>query len=399
MPGGISRLLVALTLLAAARAQAPDAPFRVTVNLVQVDAVVTDGSGRHVTDLKLSDFEVLQDGRPQRLTNCAYIRTGPAKVAAPATGPAPGPLPAARLARERVQRTIAVVVDDLGLYHQNLLPIRLALRKFIDEQMQPGDMVAILRTGNNIGALQQFTSDKAKLYSAIERVQWYWLSRTGLNPDSLSKPTAGEAAGGTELDTIRRLTFVASGLRQLPGRKSIVLFAETDVIPLMPRGLAATDPTMAITRALDQFIDMASRASVAVYTIDARGIPSGANDAAQESMRLLSRSTGGLFFGDLSTDLSVPLGKVLEDQQGYYLLGYSPDAYTFDPKTGRRFFHKITVRVKRPGLSVRSHAGFFGTQDEEKNAGAGFDACRGGLAGFAVRQSGYRSRDDVLVLR
>lgn len=379
MLGGKFRLLVVLTLLVAARAQGPDAPFRVTVNLVQVDAVVTDGSGRHVTDLKLADFEVLQDGRPQKLTNCAYVSTGPAKIVAPATAPQ-GPLPPPRLAREQVHRTIAVVVDDLGLYLENVLPIRLALKKFIDEQVQPGDMVAILRTGGNIGALQQFTSDKAKLYSAIERVQWYWQSRTGLTPDSLTKPIAGEAAGGTELDTIRRLTFVASGLRQLPGRKSIVLFAETDVIPLRPRGLAATDPTMAITRALDQFIDMASRASVAVYTIDVRGIGSGlaglgaapvGNDAAKESMRLLSRSTGGLFFGDLSSDLSVPLRKVLEDQQGYYLLGYSPDAYTFDPKTGRRFFHKITVRVKRPGLSVRSHAGFFGTQDEEKKPAPG----------------------------
>ena len=93
MQKGKFALIAVLWLLTATHAQqAPDAPFRVTVNLVQVDAVVTDRSGNHVTDLKLEDFEVLQNGKPQRLTNCTYIPTGPAKITAPAAGPAPARL-------------------------------------------------------------------------------------------------------------------------------------------------------------------------------------------------------------------------------------------------------------------------------------------------------------------
>ena len=68
---------------------------RITLSLVQVDAVVTDGDGRHVTDLQARDFEILEDGRPQEITNCVYISTpGPSlPVAAPA--PAQGPTPPA----------------------------------------------------------------------------------------------------------------------------------------------------------------------------------------------------------------------------------------------------------------------------------------------------------------
>ena len=45
--------------------------IRITVNLVQVDAVVTDSKGRQVTDLKASDFELLQDGKPLTLLQAA----------------------------------------------------------------------------------------------------------------------------------------------------------------------------------------------------------------------------------------------------------------------------------------------------------------------------------------
>src|SRR5215471_20570397 len=50
-------------------------PVRISVTLVQVDAVVNDRKGRLVTDLKPEDFEILEDGRPQKITNFSYIST------------------------------------------------------------------------------------------------------------------------------------------------------------------------------------------------------------------------------------------------------------------------------------------------------------------------------------
>src|SRR5260370_27687116 len=82
-------------------------------------------------------------------------------------------VPGARLKLEDIRRTISVVVDDLGLSFESTYYVRRALKKFVDEQMQTGDLVAIIRTSGGMGALQQFTSDKRQLYAAIERVKWY----------------------------------------------------------------------------------------------------------------------------------------------------------------------------------------------------------------------------------
>jgi len=78
------RMVAGLFLLASAFSQEnPDTTIRITVNLVQVDAVVTDARNRQVTDLKASDFEIRQDGKPQKITHFSYISTLPAPAAVP----------------------------------------------------------------------------------------------------------------------------------------------------------------------------------------------------------------------------------------------------------------------------------------------------------------------------
>ena len=84
---------------------------------------------------------------------------------------------------------------------------------------------------------------------------------------------------------------------------------------------------------------------------------------SQDGMYYLARETGGLFVHD-NNDLNAGIREVLDDQAGYYLIGYHPDPSTFDPETGRRKFHRVRVRVKRPGLQVRSRNGFFGVPED-----------------------------------
>src|SRR5580765_801029 len=106
-------------------AQEPQTPrFRVAVDAVRIDAVVTDKDGNTVTDLTADDFEVLQDGKPQKVTFAQFV---PVSVAPATAAAAPAPLksnpvvgapalPAAgAVRRENIQRTIALVVDDLGM--------------------------------------------------------------------------------------------------------------------------------------------------------------------------------------------------------------------------------------------------------------------------------------------
>ena len=118
---------------------------RITTKLVQVDAVVTDKDGRQITDLKPEDFEVLENGKPQEITNFSYVSTAAAAPASPESPqPAPDkdkavrnrslpPVPVGRLRPEQVRRAIALVVDDLRMSAESIHSTRSALRKYVDE--------------------------------------------------------------------------------------------------------------------------------------------------------------------------------------------------------------------------------------------------------------------------
>jgi VWFA-related protein len=384
-----------------------DDVVRITTNLVQVDAVVTDKQGKLVTDLLPEEVEIFEDGRKQKITHFSYNATTteqPAKETTPKSVDknAP-PVPPSRLRPEDVRRTIALVVDDLGLSFESTHFVRDALKKFVDRQMQPGDLVAIIRTSGGMGALQQFTSDKRQLYAAIDRVKWYASGRSGVSAFTpITPPTPGEQ--GADIDaaaeefnqfredvyavgTLGAVNYVVRGLRELPGRKSILLISDGFRI------FSQDDPNrnFRTLQKLQRLIDEAGRASVVIYTINATGLqtlmPTAADDFSgrdlqqmqdamasrrnaafetQEGLDYLAYETGGMPIKN-TNDLSGGIRRVLAEQKGYYLIGYRPDQSTFDPRTGRRRFHHLTVKVKRPGkFNVRMRHGFYGVSDDEK---------------------------------
>jgi VWFA-related protein len=419
-----------------------------------VDVTVTDRKGQPVTDLKADDFEVLQNGRPQRITNFSYASAQPAAATltaaasarAPAKGqPAEPPAPPPRLKPEQVRRALALVVDDLTLSFESTASVRDALKKFVDNQMQPGDLVAIIRTGAGMGALQQFTNDKRQLYAAIERVRWkpgYAAINTfapvstnpapsmgterdtvrtifdpagsvtsgSLEPRDLSGSSGRISRDADQVDSFRRevfavgtlgaLSFLVKGLKELPGRKSVILFS--DALRIYNREESVTR----VKPALDNLTDLANRAAVSFYTIDARGLQvlgmtaaddlSGDLDApifnpatvttdnsrflaktitgmtdrqreffeSQEGLEYLANRTGGIFTRN-TNDLNRGVSRALRDQEGYYLIGFVPDEGTFKTKNGGRQVQNLAVKVKRAGLSVRTRTGFYGAIDEE----------------------------------
>lgn len=137
---------------------------RVSTSLVQVDAVVVDKDGRAVTDLRQEDFRLIEDGRPRRITDFSFVST-----ASPVTAPAESPARAVEggpLAPGRARRVVALLVDDVGLSFETTAHVRQALEKFVDEQVRPGDLAAVVRTSGGPGALQQFTSDRRQLRAA-----------------------------------------------------------------------------------------------------------------------------------------------------------------------------------------------------------------------------------------
>ena len=118
-----------------------------------MDPVITDRHGKQVTDLRPDEVQIFENGKPQQITNFSYVSLGtsPAATARPLNNnlPPPPPVP---LKPEQARRTIAVVVDDLGLSFESAYYARQALKKFVEQQTQPNDLIAIIRTGGGIGA-------------------------------------------------------------------------------------------------------------------------------------------------------------------------------------------------------------------------------------------------------
>jgi len=155
--------LAAVGLGAVLLAQEPQTPapshvegptFRVAVDAVRIDAVVTDKNGDIVRNLSAGDFDILQDGKKQKVTFAQFVPVSAAAVAPPPARPLKGtaiagtpPLPAAGpVRREQIQRTIALVVDDLGLSVESLYYVKRGLHDFIDRGVQPNDLVALDRS-------------------------------------------------------------------------------------------------------------------------------------------------------------------------------------------------------------------------------------------------------------
>jgi VWFA-related protein len=370
--------------------QSNDPTIRVTVDLVQVDAVVTNSAGRHVVDLSPQDFQVFEDGKPQKITHFSYVSGtalpgGAAPVDLPRQSPLGKPLeaisrPATALRPEEVQRTIVLMADDLALSPDDIPRVRKAMQSFVDGQMQPGDLAAVMTTSGGNGVMQQLTSDRRQLQASINRIH-YMPGRTDLTwYEPVTQPTADKLyekeikarlgairSPALWMGTLGALAYAIGGLREMPGRKAIALFS--DGFPQSAGGI----------------VQLANRASVAIYTFDARGLVSfdataldagpaaggirSAHNreapyrASQTSLDELARGTGGVFFHD-NNNLGRDLASALDDIRAYYLIGYQPNREDFDKVRGEAQFHKIEVKVLRAGLRVRSRNGFVGIPDQ-----------------------------------
>ena len=372
-----------------------DDVVRITTNLVQVDAVVTK-DGRPVTGLTADDFEIYEDGHKQVITSFAYVSnvgarpaTTPEKPRETKTGSFTPPPP---LTRDVPRRTIALVVDDLGLSAESMSDVRRSVRKFVAEQMQPDDLVAILRTGTQVGALQQFTNDKRLLNRAVDQLRWNLCSRVGINvlrPVGLPNYSGCLHSYGS---TLSQLRSIVEAMGRLPGRKSLILMS--DSVPIQNQELEPYEyegvPESAgddwvYRRGLAKIAEKAIRSSVVIYSVDTQGLQVTGPTAADQfsgninqmtaQMRnvlatrsrllqdrraggdMIARQTGGF---QIRNSNDFHFDRIMEDQSGYYLLGYRPTGETFN-----KHFHHIKAKIKKSGMTVRTRFGFYGVSEED----------------------------------
>ncbi|MGI8882941.1 MAG: VWA domain-containing protein, partial [Pyrinomonadaceae bacterium] len=348
---------------------ADDDIVKISTSLIQIDATVTDKSGKIISDLKPEEVEIYENGVKQEISNFSFVSNVKTESeTAPATpGNISAPLPPSAVRPEQVRRTIALVVDDLTLSFESTHFVRRALKKFVDEQMQPGDLAAIIRTGAGIGALQQFTNDKRQLYAAIEKVRWNPSGGGGVgafaalealppgNPGQSAEQQREESdrnqAREAETNDFRQsifatgtlgaINYIVRGMRDLPGRKSIMLMS--DGFKLFTKSEDGFMDSTRVLESLRRLVDQANRASVVIYTMDARGLQTlgltAADDTGgrsadqieqsltsrkndlfdtQDGLVYLARQTGGLAVIN-NNDLSGGIRKMLNDQS-YYLI-------------------------------------------------------------------------------
>lgn len=148
---------------------------KITTSLIQIDVVVTDKKGNQVAGLKPEDFEIYENDELVKVSHFSYVqsaKSNPANNSIVSLNTGSNMRSNMPPLISQVRRTVAIVIDDAALPISDVNYVKKALLKFITEETQPGDLIAVIKTTGSLGILQQFTTDKPKLIKAIEEIKW-----------------------------------------------------------------------------------------------------------------------------------------------------------------------------------------------------------------------------------
>ncbi len=350
-----------LLLAAVSAAQAQnEAIIRTETRVVLVDAVATDHKGNFVRDLAAKDFRVFEDGHEQKISALSLESEG-------------GP-----------KHYVVLFFDCTTLSPSRAVTLRQDAMQFIDRFSTPDRYFAVVTFNGGSRILQNFTTDAAKLKSALSLVQGAGAAtlasqvttaavRAGRGA-SVSAPVIDAALDGAYRDMLRSVGYTAGSLAVVRGRKAMVVFS----------GGVNSGSDFAVD--ISAVVGTCNRANVAVYgltgvtvtgrlhtaaspllgfqrgapnnlNVDASGAPlvSGiitASPSFQNALRPIAEGTGGVVFNNTS-DLAGTVGKIVQEQDEYYLIGYTPAV-----ESAEGTCHTLQVKVERSGVDVRARKGY-----------------------------------------
>ncbi len=274
-----------------------------------IDFLALDAAGRSVADLAPGDLELVQAGEARKITQLTWFDT----LRHTARGES-----GLNLEPDDIHRNFIAIVDDLGLTADGIAAVQESLRGVVKDQMASGERMAVLRTSSGTGVLQQLTDDKRILTQAIDAISF------------LGGSTTAATASGANCLTLRH---ALQGLRQLTGRKLVVLFSQN------LRTAGAGDLAAAALSG------EANAAMATVYGVDPRGPGSAASaTTALSPLENLVRETGGIFATDLS--------RVWQAEQGFYSLAFEEPAGELTPP--KALDDPVEVKARRAGVTVRA---------------------------------------------
>jgi VWFA-related protein len=412
------------------------------VTAVLVDVVVRNKHGMPVRDLQPSEVEIVEDGAAQAIDSFTPIfeaEVPPTGTRAPALGPGAASTStstsatdanAASLSAAKLTPITALVFDRLSPEGRQLAVK--AARAYVSERDPLPSMMGVFGIDLAFTPYAPFTKDRETLEKALGRIETRASATFGIDRERKARiennaattqqqaDAAGSGGGGANAGSsgvaaqlaqmeanmmagfealerdeqgyasVNGLFAIIGAMRQLPGRKSIVLFSEGVAIP------------PAVHRLFLGVIDAANRANVSIYTMDAAGLrtdseqakirdqvnqagkrgltsyassprrETSGNEPLTKALELnedvlrqdphtglgeLAQGTGGLIF-DSTNNLRTGFERVESDLRNYYLIGYRPTNLAYDGT-----FRKIEVKVNRPGLTVAARKGYFAVRD------------------------------------
>jgi VWFA-related protein len=405
-----------------------EATFRVQANIVVLNATVTDKDGNPVTDLKAKDFKVYDDGKPQKIDTFALESYGSAELEeeeAPAEPEKPSHASSPKRATVKPQdtrpRMLSIIIDDLtmAVARHNAFVVS-DVRKFIKNDMKPGDYVSILSASKKVQL--PFSNNKQQILETLESlvgklndqmpvrpcpglpdyVAWALAdpARQGLLFDVEVDALAGEAAkcacieihladdeeeprscltsagqqailyeaakrqnDDIEFRTYGLLNTLRQNIRALKhfeGTKNIIIFSD---------GFLAQNKTNAAYQ-LQELINLALRSGIVINTIGTRGfatytgIPTWRKDLIEADktqqyapLEQMANETGGLHH--IGNDMHKPLHVIVNRRYSYYIMTYGMPS---NKKPGD--YHKIKLEVTRPGLTLTHRKGYYTPKEE-----------------------------------
>ena len=376
------------------RQQQPTVPavsYDVDVTLVEVDAVVTDEQGRVIRDLRADEFQVLEDGTPQTIDRVSFVEIPIERGERRAADASPSAADVHTNLHRFDGRLYVLLLDDLHTATSRSGRVKAAARRFIQENLDPTDLAAVVHMSGASRAGQGFTSDRQLLLESVERfsgrklrsetlnlIDTYnqQLQLTGRTPEPERIRDADEPARADDariaFDSVARIARQVGPVRGR--RKALIWFGEGLPYDMFePSGLRQASLVAESARSA---VAAAGQANLAIYGVDARGLagvgdetmqlnaapdPAANLDASrlarelarsQDNLRQIASDTGG--FAVVNTDeFARAFERVVDDNSAYYLLGYYPKNAKAEGA-----YRSLEVRVTRPGASVRARRGY-----------------------------------------
>ncbi len=373
-------------------AEADTRPVRFSsrTELVLVPVVVTDKSRAHVSGLRKEDFRMFEDGKEQVISVFEAVRPEEARVRRPLKSA--NEFSNVLAGAQSPKRLTIIALDTVNTPFLDQTRAREQLIQYLVQTVEPGSLVSLITIHRGgIRVIHDFTSDTESLIAALRKVAGQLHLMEGLETPApgpgdarnlqaivraavvdensvadvqplldFARGVDGQIAGYEQASaaaiTLEAFQHIAQAYAGVPGRKSLIWATgsfpfriDSDTAGMGGGSSALYERTM----------QMLTNANIAVYPIDARGLVVSVGPAHASTLSTLetfAAMTGGRAFYNRN-DLGASFREATQDSSEYYMLGYYLD--TKNTKPGWR---KLSVKVQRDGVKVRSRNGFFVTR-------------------------------------